>query len=76
MSERQPELKACNIAAAARARVIRQAAGLEAPTQKHTAKKAVPECNTVPTLLAFQKIFRRLGGSSEGESTRHGQVLP
>jgi len=46
-----------DIAAAARARVIRQAAGLEAPTQKHRAKKAGPECNTAPTLLAFQKIF-------------------
>lgn len=50
-----------DIAAAARARVIRQAAGLEAPTQKHRAKKAVLECTTLHLPFWLSRRFLTSG---------------
>src|SRR5438874_8443025 len=59
-----------SIAAAARARVLRQAAGLEAPEAPKKDTGAAEPRKTAPTLLEFQATFNDWVGTAKAEQKR------
>src|SRR5215469_7964689 len=66
-----------DIAAAARARIVRQAAGLEKPEaeEKSAQLKRIEKPRVSPTLSEFQATFNEWVGNGEGRPTGDGEVL-
>ena len=58
------------IAAAARARVVRQAAGLEEPEPRRQAERPPESRKTAPTLREFQATFNDWVGTAKAEQKR------
>ena len=65
-----------SIAAAARARIIRQAAGLEEPEPQPIALPPEEPRKHIPTLGEFQATFDEWVGNRQSGTEGHRQVLP